>query len=251
MSTVTRAPIVTAFDNAGAAEVTFTETRTTGACDNEYTLERVWLATDESSNSATISAILHVVDQTPPSTPAGVGTMCLFPVAESINVAPPSVIVPYPNLSASTSSDNCADFNYCSPSVTAEFRACSAIVEDETTDISGTCEGSATGEGVLLDFGLLYGRKNGQSLRNNGNEDCFNPQGKPKGWCQLYKAVYDVDIGYVDSCGNPNESDTLGYNTRSQILIQWLQTDDPIPGECDQVIYFDENGVIPEEVNEI
>ncbi|MFK5880410.1 MAG: hypothetical protein QM478_13050, partial [Flavobacteriaceae bacterium] len=44
---VPTADTLTGFDNCGTATVTFNETRTDGSCANDYTLTRVWTATDE------------------------------------------------------------------------------------------------------------------------------------------------------------------------------------------------------------
>ncbi|MCF6279221.1 MAG: gliding motility-associated C-terminal domain-containing protein, partial [Flavobacteriaceae bacterium] len=63
---VPTAETLTAADNCGTATVTFNETRTDGACDNAYSLERVWTATDECGLTTVHTQTITVEDTTAP-----------------------------------------------------------------------------------------------------------------------------------------------------------------------------------------
>ncbi|WKW45959.1 Ig-like domain-containing protein [Myroides sp. JBRI-B21084] len=73
---VPAAPVLTAVDTCGSAEVSYKEARIDGACANSYTLERTWTATDACGNTTVHTQIVTVEDTTGPSF---VGTM---PAAE-------------------------------------------------------------------------------------------------------------------------------------------------------------------------
>lgn len=60
------APQVSATDNCSTVNITFTETRTDGACANEYTLTRVWIATDQCGNSSSHIVTVNVQDNSAP-----------------------------------------------------------------------------------------------------------------------------------------------------------------------------------------
>ncbi len=47
--------------------ITFSEVRTNGACDNQYSLNRTWTATDDCGNDVSATQIVTVDDTTPPS----------------------------------------------------------------------------------------------------------------------------------------------------------------------------------------
>ncbi len=61
----------TAEDACGEVEVTVVETRFNESCPGNYDLRRVWTATDESGNTATAEAIVHVVDTQGPTFTSG------------------------------------------------------------------------------------------------------------------------------------------------------------------------------------
>ncbi|MEF3080596.1 HYR-like domain-containing protein, partial [Winogradskyella poriferorum] len=64
---VPTAETLTANDNCGDATVTFEETTTAGTCDNEYTLTRVWTATDACGNETVHTQTITVQDTTAPT----------------------------------------------------------------------------------------------------------------------------------------------------------------------------------------
>ncbi|MCF6280417.1 MAG: hypothetical protein L3J14_08730, partial [Flavobacteriaceae bacterium] len=64
---VPTAETLTATDNCGTATVTFNETRTDGACDNTYSLERVWTATEECGLTTVHTQTITVEDTTAPT----------------------------------------------------------------------------------------------------------------------------------------------------------------------------------------
>ncbi|WP_417236304.1 Ig-like domain-containing protein, partial [Bizionia paragorgiae] len=61
------AETLTATDNCGDAIVTFEEVRTDGSCENQYTLNRTWTATDTCGNTTTRTLTINVIDTTPPT----------------------------------------------------------------------------------------------------------------------------------------------------------------------------------------
>jgi hypothetical protein len=64
---VPTAAILTATDNCDAAPVvTYTQTRTDGACPNSYTLTRTWTATDACNNASSKTQTITVLDRTAP-----------------------------------------------------------------------------------------------------------------------------------------------------------------------------------------
>ena len=62
------AAVLTAVDNcdAGFVDVSFTETRVDGSCENEFTLTRTWSMVDECGNANEHIQVVHVQDTTPP-----------------------------------------------------------------------------------------------------------------------------------------------------------------------------------------
>ena len=62
------AAVLTAVDNcdAGFVDVSFTETRVDGSCENEFTLTRTWSMVDECGNTNEHIQVVHVQDTTPP-----------------------------------------------------------------------------------------------------------------------------------------------------------------------------------------
>ena len=56
-----------ATDACGEVTMAFDETRFNEQCDGRYSLRRIWTATDESGNSATVEAVIQVVDETGPT----------------------------------------------------------------------------------------------------------------------------------------------------------------------------------------
>ncbi len=71
---------LTATDNCDAAPVvTYTQTRTNGACANSYTLTRKWTATDACGNACSKTQVITVLDRTAPvlsAAPAAVTVEC-------------------------------------------------------------------------------------------------------------------------------------------------------------------------------
>ena len=297
VSVMGRPPVVSAFDNSGAAPtVEFDETRIDGDCANQYTLERSWTATDASGNTASFDTIIHVVDETPPVLPSSsspLETTCLILVAESIDSAPDSVAVPLSLLMGDegTMKDQCLDDSntYCSSDVTASLSTCEALVVDETTDIDGNCTHNAIDGEVLLEFGQLFAksskekkkeknndgddgerflRKKGGKKKDDGNrikcsEISNNNNNKDKkkikGWCDLLKATFEIEVNYKDACGNSAISsddggDQVTTASSATVVVQWIIDYDPtttteeeasdIPEYCDRTIFFDFNGLL-------
>ncbi|GAB1454299.1 hypothetical protein MASR2M47_43550 [Draconibacterium sp.] len=77
-------PKVTAVDNcSGQLPVTYVETRTDGNCENNYTIERTWTATDNCENTTVITHSFAVVDETAPvfaPAPANATYVCITEV---------------------------------------------------------------------------------------------------------------------------------------------------------------------------
>jgi gliding motility-associated-like protein len=95
-SAVPTAVVLTATDNCTTAQtVVYTETRTNGSCPNNYTLARVWTATDECGNVVSHTQTLTVQDTTAPvfveALPADATVEC--------SVVPTAVVL--------TATDNC------------------------------------------------------------------------------------------------------------------------------------------------
>lgn len=63
---VPEAATLTATDNCGTTEVTFSEERKNGSCDSNFTLERIWTATDNTGLSITHTQAITVQDNTAP-----------------------------------------------------------------------------------------------------------------------------------------------------------------------------------------
>ncbi|GAA4315328.1 hypothetical protein GCM10023115_27040 [Pontixanthobacter gangjinensis] len=84
---VPAAETLTATDNCGSATVSFNETTTAGNCGGDYTLTRVWTATDECGLTTSHTQTITVEDTTPPTgtVPADItGLECIadVPVAD-------------------------------------------------------------------------------------------------------------------------------------------------------------------------
>ncbi|MFK8007335.1 MAG: LamG-like jellyroll fold domain-containing protein [Saprospiraceae bacterium] len=58
--------IFIANDCAGLDTLAYTEVRTDGSCDSEYTLTRTWTGTDHCGNDSTMTQVITVEDNTPP-----------------------------------------------------------------------------------------------------------------------------------------------------------------------------------------
>jgi hypothetical protein len=59
-------PVVTAVDNCGEAELTFSEVITPGECENSYTIVWTWTAIDYCENTSTVTQTITVIDSTAP-----------------------------------------------------------------------------------------------------------------------------------------------------------------------------------------
>jgi len=77
--------IFIANDCAGIDSTAFTEVRTDGSCDSDYTLTRSWTATDHCGNDTTISQVITVVDDTAPM---------IFGVPADVTVTPSTIPTP-------------------------------------------------------------------------------------------------------------------------------------------------------------
>ncbi|MDC9722710.1 MAG: gliding motility-associated C-terminal domain-containing protein [Urechidicola sp.] len=87
--TVPTAATLTGSDNCGTADVTYNETRTDGSCANDYTLTRVWTATDDCGLETVHTQIVTVQDTTAPtfneSLPTDVSVECdSVPTADTL-----------------------------------------------------------------------------------------------------------------------------------------------------------------------
>ncbi|WP_400080000.1 Ig-like domain-containing protein [Winogradskyella sp. R77965] len=66
-SDLTPPEVLTATDQCGDANVTFSEIRTNGDCENNYTLLRQWVATDQCGNTTTRNLTINVTDTSSPT----------------------------------------------------------------------------------------------------------------------------------------------------------------------------------------
>ncbi len=74
-------------DCAGLDSTSYTEVRTDGSCDSDYTLTRTWTATDHCGNDSTMTQVISVVDNTPP---------VIFGVPADITATPSTIPVAPP-----------------------------------------------------------------------------------------------------------------------------------------------------------
>ncbi|MDH4156072.1 MAG: T9SS type A sorting domain-containing protein, partial [candidate division Zixibacteria bacterium] len=148
---VPAAATVTATDNCDPGPVvTFSETETAGACAQEKTITRKWVATDACGNADSCLQVITVEDNTPPeiTCPDAVSVQCITDV-------------PVPNISLVTATDNCdpgpvvvfvsdvSDNESCPETITRTYMATDAcgnwatctqtITVDDTTPPSITC----------------------------------------------------------------------------------------------------------------
>src|SRR5690606_22377254 len=105
-------------DNCGNATVTFDETRVDGDCDNNFTLTRVWTATDACGNETIHTQTITVNDDI---NPTFVGTL----PAATVNVSCASAV---PEEATLTATDNCG----------------SATVTFDETRVDGDCDNNFT-----------------------------------------------------------------------------------------------------------
>src|SRR5690606_924685 len=105
-------------DNCGNATVTFDETRVDGDCDNNFTLTRVWTATDACGNTTVHTQIITVNDDI---NPTFVGTL----PAATVNVSCASEV---PEAATLTATDNCGN----------------ATVTFDETRVDGDCDNNFT-----------------------------------------------------------------------------------------------------------
>ncbi|MFK7774049.1 MAG: LamG-like jellyroll fold domain-containing protein [Saprospiraceae bacterium] len=74
--------IFIANDCAGLDTLVYSEVRTDGSCDSDYTLTRTWTATDHCGNDSTMTQVITVEDNTPP---------VLFGIPADITVTPSTI----------------------------------------------------------------------------------------------------------------------------------------------------------------
>uniref|UniRef100_UPI003751147A HYR-like domain-containing protein n=1 Tax=Flavobacterium sp. TaxID=239 RepID=UPI003751147A len=115
-STVPVAIVLTATDNCGTANVTFTETSAPGTCTGSYILTRTWTATDSCNNATTHVQTVTVQDTTAPT--------FVETLPSNITVECSSV----PTAATLTAIDNCGTAN----------------VTFTETNVVGSCAGSYT-----------------------------------------------------------------------------------------------------------
>ncbi|MDT8346245.1 MAG: gliding motility-associated C-terminal domain-containing protein [Flavobacteriaceae bacterium] len=109
------ADVLTATDSCSLATVSFSETTTPGNCSGEFTLSRVWVASDDCGNSVSHTQTITVIDTTAPSfveaLPADITVECdAIPVADVL-----------------TATDTCS----------------AATVSFNETTTAGTCDGES------------------------------------------------------------------------------------------------------------
>jgi len=95
---VPAAATVTATDNCTTSVPTFTETRTSGNCANNYTLTRTWSTTDASNNTTTATQVITVQDTKAP----------VLTVPTNISVPNDNNVCGATVTFAATATDNCS-----------------------------------------------------------------------------------------------------------------------------------------------
>jgi gliding motility-associated-like protein len=118
ISEVPAAVSLTATDNCGNAGVTFSESKTNGTCDNNFTITRTWTATDDCGNTTIHTQTITVNDDV---NPTFVGTL----PAATVTVSCASEV---PEAATLTATDNCG----------------TAVVDFDETITSGACDNNFT-----------------------------------------------------------------------------------------------------------
>jgi Leucine-rich repeat (LRR) protein len=93
----------TTADNCDAAPViTYTDEQVVGSCANEYTINRIWMATDACSNVATAVQVISVIDVTIPV----ITEVPTAPIVKGNDAGSCGAFIDYPEI---TATDNCSD----------------------------------------------------------------------------------------------------------------------------------------------
>jgi len=112
---------VTATDCGSDIPVFMTETITIGSCANRFTNQRTWTATDSCGNTASVSQIITVNDNTPPTITNLLQDVCIYPAkSENFWCASPSQIW--------SVSDNCEG------EVIRSFKNCSSVKKCDSVE---------------------------------------------------------------------------------------------------------------------
>ena len=133
----------TATDNCSGATITYSESTTSGDCDQEYTLVRTWIATDGCSNSSSASQTISVVDTTAPQ----ITNTCGYVNSEVVEVCCEDLSgsVTIPAACELTFMDNCDADASASLNETCVGGNCPTETVDSWCDISAP-EAMADGE---------------------------------------------------------------------------------------------------------
>jgi hypothetical protein len=140
---------ITASDNCDDAEdivIALNEVLKKGSCDNRFTLERTWTATDSCGNSKSQKQVITVYDNTPPQITNLIGsTISLYPPNHSFWCAKPCQLWSY--------TDNCPG------AVTPTFKNCLSTQCDEApcaTYPSQNGDGSFPGDCKMVDDSICF-----------------------------------------------------------------------------------------------
>jgi uncharacterized repeat protein (TIGR01451 family)/gliding motility-associated-like protein len=160
---------VTAFDNCNGATVTFSTDTIAGACDNNYTIIRKWVAEDNCGNKDSVMQTVTIQDTTPPvftsSAPSDTSVVCDVPAFDTLTATDGcgSATVTtsedtttlgggYYQLTRTwTATDDCGNSSYVQQNITVESCRSEYTIEKQLLSVNGDnslSEISAAGDSV-------------------------------------------------------------------------------------------------------
>ena len=168
--------VLTATDTCGTAVVTFTETTVAGSCANNYTLIRVWTATDECNLTTTHTQTITVQDTT---APVFTGDLPQDGFADCDAIPEPAVL---------TASDNCGTvtIDFEENEVIGDCSCRSALIRTWTA--TDNCGNSSTYT-QTIDLACQIKVWNAVSPNGDGKNDTFLLEGidcYPKNTVQIF-----------------------------------------------------------------